>query len=367
MEKMIVDDLTLEELIGKGSFSNIYISTKKCNPKKYATKQMEREKIEKEPKCMSYLKSEIIVLKNLKHRNIIKFEELKKTKKHFYIIMEYCNGGTLSQALKKYKEKYGKSFNEEIVQYFMRQIINAFKYIHGKKVIHRDIKLDNILLNYENEEDKKNLNLLKAKIKIIDFGFSCRMDKSSLKYSACGTPYNIDPLILENAFKGKQFGYDMKADVWSLGTICYEMLIGKHVFDTNSMRNLLYKIDKGEYKVPTNLSQEVISFLNAMLQYDSHDRLNTLELSKHVFLTKDIKDFHRIDIKKISNNIYGETLNLNAKKNLSIWAIFNSEDEERLTKIKGNQFDKNKDEKENQNTSNNDKNDNEIKGPILPD
>ena len=165
MKKMIVDDLTLEELIGKGSFSNIYISTKKGNPKKLATKQMEREKIEKEPRLMSYLKSEIIILKNLKHRNIIKFEELKKTKKHFYIIMEYCNGGTLSQALKKYQEKYGASFNEEIVQYFMRQIINAFKYIHGKKVIHRDIKLDNILLNYENEEDKKKLKFIKSQNK----------------------------------------------------------------------------------------------------------------------------------------------------------------------------------------------------------
>ena len=366
MEKMIVDDLTLEELIGKSSFGSIYLSTKQNNPKKYATKRFDRNEIEKDPKILSYLKHEIIILKNLKHPNIIKFEELKKTTNHYYIIMEYCNGGDLSQALKKYQEKYGKSFNEEIVQYFMRQIINAFKYIHGKKVIHRDIKLENILLNYENEEDKKNLNLLKATIKIIDFGFSCRMDKSSLKYTVCGTPLNMDPRVFLCNLQRMQLGYDMKADVWSLGTICYEMLIGKHVFDTNSMREFIYKIQNGGYKVPTNLSLEVISFLNAMLQYNPHDRLNTLELSKHVFLTRDIKDFHSIDIQKISENVHGKILNLNAKKKLSFWAIFQFEDEERLTQIKGNQFYKTNNEKDNKNSSNND-NKNEIKGPMLPD
>ena len=144
------------------------------------------------------------------------------------------------------------------------------------------------------------------------------------------------------------------------------MLIGKHVFDTNSMKELIFKIANGGYKVPTNLSLEVISFLNAMIQHESDDRLNTLELSKHVFLTRDIKDFHPIDIQKISENVDGKTLNLSSKKKLSFWAIFNSEDEERLTQIKGNQFDKTNNEKDNKNSSNND-NKNEIKGPMLPD
>ena len=86
--------------------------------------------------------------------------------------MEFCNGGELSKALEKYQSKYGCSFSEEIVKHLMRQNINAFQYIHKLKIIHRDIKLDNILLNYETEEDKNNLNLMKATIKIIDFGFA---------------------------------------------------------------------------------------------------------------------------------------------------------------------------------------------------
>ena len=337
---MIVDNLILEKCLGKGSFGEVYLTTKKGSDKKYATKKFEREQIEG-TEAMKYLKNEIIILQNLKHPNIVKFEDVKKTKKHFYIVMEYCNGGELSQALEKYQEKYGKPFSQEIVQHLMRQIIDAFRYIHSLKIIHRDIKLDNILLNFENEEDKVNLNMMKATAKIIDFGFACRISKSGLQYSTLGSPINMDPIILKKLSSGRkarQLGYDIKADIWSLGTICYEMLIGKSAFDAEDMDELVSKIEDGTYTVPTNLSKEVISFLNAMLQYDSHQRLNSLELSRHVFLTKDVKDFQSIDMKKISKKVSNDKLNINVKRNKSIWAIFNADDEDKLTKISGNQF-----------------------------
>ena len=346
---MIVDNLTLEKCLGKGAFGEVYLTTKKGSNEKFATKKLEREQIEKS-EAMKYLKNEIIILQNLKHPNIVRFEDVKKTKKHFYIVMEYCNGGELSKALEKYQEKYRRPFSEEIVQHLMRQIIGAFKYIHGLKIIHRDIKLDNILLNFESEEDKANLNMMKANCKIIDFGFACRISKSGLQYSTLGSPINMDPIILKKlnstGRKARQLGYDQKADIWSLGTICYEMLIGKSAFDAEDMDELVSKIENGTYSVPTNLSKEVISFLNAMLQYDSHDRLNSLELSRHVFLTRNVKDFHPIDMKKVSKKVDSKGLNINVKRNKSIWAIFNAEDEEKLTKIKGNQLDQPIDEQE---------------------
>ena len=338
---MIVDNLILEKCIGRGSFGEVYITKKKGDDKIYATKKLEREKIEK-TEAIKYLKNEIIILQNLNHPNIVKYEDIKKTKKHFYIVMEFCNGGELSKALEKYQSKYGKPFSQEIVQHLMRQIIDAFRYLHGLKIIHRDIKLDNVLLSFENEQDKESLNMMKAIVKIIDFGFACRVSKSGLQYSTLGSPINMDPIILKKlnskGRKARQLGYDIKADVWSLGTICYEMLIGKPAFDAEDMEDLVKKIENGTYSVPTNLSKEVISFLNAMLQYDSHDRLNTLELSKHVFLTRNIKDFHQIDMKKVSKKVDEKGLNINVKKNTSIWAIFNADDEEKLTKISGNQF-----------------------------
>ena len=124
------------------------------------------------------------------------------------------------------------------------------------------------------------------------------------------------------------------------------MLIGKSAFDAEDMDELVSKIEDGTYSVPTNLSREVISFLNAMLQYDSHSRLNSMELSRHVFLTRDVKDFHPIDIQKVSKKVDKTGLKINVKRNKSIWAIFNADDEDKLNKINGNQLDKPINEKE---------------------
>ena len=341
---MIVDNLTLEKCLGKGAFGEVYlISRKGDDKKKYATKKIDREEVEK-GEGIKYLKNEIIILQYLRHPNIVRFEEVKKTKKHYYIVMEYCNGGELSKALEKYIEKYGKPFSEEIVQHLMRQIIDAFKFMHERKIIHRDVKLDNILLNYETEEDKKNLNLMKAQVKIIDFGFSCKIDKSGLQFTALGSPINMDPIILKklnsSSKKERQLGYNQKADIWSLGTICYEMLIGKSAFDADDMEDLVNKIENGSYNVPTNLSHEVVSFLNGMLQYEGNNRLTADQLSRHSFLTKNVKDFTPLSLNK-TNKV------MNTKKlNQSIWAIFGANDENKLMNIAGNEFIKPIDEKE---------------------
>ena len=341
---MILDDYTLEKSLGKGAFGEVFLTTKKGTKKLFATKKIERAQVDS-GHSVKYLINEIQILKELNHPNIVKFEEIKKTKNHYYIIMEYCNGGELYKTLEKYMDKNKKPFNQEIVQHLMRQIIEAFKYIHGKNIIHRDIKLENILLSYDSEEDRKNLNIMKANIKIIDFGFAAKIEKAGLKYTTLGSPINMDPIILnELQKKGKKtrkLGYDQKADIWSLGTICYEMLIGKCVFDADDLDDLVKKVENGTYTVPTSLSREVISFLNGMLQYDANQRLNINQLAKHSFLTKKVKDFESLDMKKVSKkNMDKSKLKINVKKNKSIWAIFNEEDEDKLMKIKADCYDK---------------------------
>ena len=251
--------------------------------------------------------------------------------------MEFCNGGNLDKVLEKYKEKFGRPFSEEIVQHLMRQIIDGFKYIHSNKAIHRDIKLENILLNFEKEKDIKELNLMEATVKICDFGVSCFINDSGKLYSTLGSPINMDPVILKKAkaegHKLKDLAYDQKADIWSLGTICYEILIGNYAFDANDMDELVEKIENGTYTVPTSLSSEIVSFINGMLQYDSQKRLTCNELIKHPFLTKEVKDFHSINLKKVSKNVEGNELKINTRKNKSIWAIFNATDEKKLVCI----------------------------------
>ena len=332
---MQVDNLILEKLLGKGSFGEVHLTKITGDSKLYATKVYDRERIEN-TEAFKYLTNEINIMHNLNHPNIVKFIQVKKTKKHYYIVMEYCNGGELEKALEKYQLKYGKPFSEEIVQHLMRQIISAFKYMHANQIMHRDIKLENILVNFESEKDKNDLNMLKATVKIIDFGFACKIGKNALTYTTIGNPMNMSPLILKKLTshgKVRQLGYDMKADIWSLGAICYQMLIGKAAFDADDIDELVEKIEKGIYKVPTNLSKEVVSFLNGMLQYEPQARLTAEQLYNHQFLQENIQNFHTIDLNQVSNRVKKNELEIDTKKNKSIWAIFNEDVENKLNKI----------------------------------
>ena len=330
---MQIDNYILEKQLGAGAFGEVYLSKLATDPSKlFATKVYERKKIEGTGQ-FKYLTNECNIMHDLNHPNIVKLVDVKKTKNHYYIMMEYCNGGELEGALEKYKEKYGKPFSEELVQYFMRQIIDAFKYIHANGVIHRDIKLENILLHYKTEEDKNNLNLMNATAKIIDFGFACKISGNNLAHTAVGSPLNAAPVILKKMTgESAKLGYDQKADIWSLGSICYHMLIGKPIFDAEDMDDLISKVEKGSYKLPANLSREIVSFLNGMLQYEPKNRLTAEQLSNHEFLRNNVKDFHKIDLTSISGKVSGNQIEVNTKKNRTIWSIFNA-DEEKLMKI----------------------------------
>ena len=332
---MKIDDIVLLKCLGSGTFGEVYLSTKEGSREYYATKKLNRQEMD-EPLKKKYLQNEIQILKELDHPNIYKLKDIKMTKHNYFLVMEYINGGCLSDCLEKYQQKFKASFSEEIVQYLMRQIIDAFKYIHAKKIMHRDIKLENIMVNFSNENDKKNLNLLKAQVKIIDFGLAM---KGSMGKTVLGSPLTMDPKIIEKYANSpaskisKEEVYDQKVDIWSLGSVCYNMLIGKEVFDASTLNELVQKVEEGSYSVPTSISREIVSFLNSMLQYKSEKRLSAAELANHPFLTKNVKDFKKIDTKKVSKKIGKNGLNINIKNNQTIWSIFNEEDEKKLLNI----------------------------------
>ena len=326
---MIVDNYIIGKLLREEYYGKVHISKKKGDDKNlYATRILEREKIEKEKDLYNYLNKEINILQSLKHPNIVKLEDIKKTKTHFYLTMEYCNGADLPKALEKYKEKYGKPFSEEIVQHLMTQLISAIKYIHEKGIIHKNINLENIMLNFENEKDIKDLNLMKANVKIIDFFHSSKKSKP-------GLPINASPSTLK---KLKLGGYnikmadndDQKVDIWSLGTIFYEILIGKPIFDADDLNEQIDKVEQGDYYVPKNISFETVSFMNGMLQQEPKKRLNAEQLLKHPFLTKNINEFTPIDMNKYADklklNEEGMII-INTKNNESVWSVFNEDKE----------------------------------------
>ena len=333
---MQIDDLILTKSLGKGAFGEVFLTQKKGHKEFYATKRLDRAFSEK-PENIKRLANEITILKKINHPNIVRLIDLKKTKSHCYIVMEYCNGGDLSSCLKKYKFTHNKPFPEYILQYLMRQIVNGLNFLHTHKIIHRDLKLDNILVNFNSENDKKSLNMMKAVVKIIDFGFATRLQssKSNLTYTVLGTPTNMDPQLLQNMEqKTKNItGYDDKADIWSLGTLCYEMLVGHMAFSASSMQELYQKVKKGTYSLPPNVSEEVFSFINSMLQKDPNKRLSASQLLKHDFLVKNVNQFKPMDVRKIPGIIstgQGGVVNVNTGggqnkiNNLpdTVWDIF---------------------------------------------
>ena len=330
---MIVEDLTLIKQIGKGSFGEVFITSKAGTKELFATKKVKKSMVTAE-KVKKYFNNELFILKNVNHPNIVKLYDIKQTLNNFYLVFDLCNGGGLSNCLERYKKKHdGKPFPENIVQHLMKQIVSGMKYLHNKKILHRDIKLDNILVKFETDEDKDNDNYFKATIKIIDFGFARYLENDSLAQSILGSPINMDPKILMKMRKienNQSFGYDQKADIWSLGTVCYELLIGAPPFDASSYDDLVSKLQKGSYKIPNqlNLSKQSISFINAMLQFDPQQRYDINQLAAHEFLNKDCNSFDKMNLTKAQNDshISGKNIILTAKDELkqSFWNLFDS-------------------------------------------
>ena len=334
-----IGEYKLTKFLGKGSYGEIYLAEKPNDKRLYAAKILDRKQMDL-PNAKIYLDMEIKISEELNHPNIVKFFGKFEDKSHYYLIYEYCNGGTLTQCVEKYMNTYKEPFSIEIIQHFMIEIISAFCHIHSNNIIHRDIKLDNILLSYENENDKKNFNLMASKIKIIDFGVATKLGPGELAYVAAGSPMNMSPLVLKkytNAGGLEKFqGYNEKADIWSLGTIFYQLLTGNFLFNANNMKELIEKVDEGNYSVPINknFSKEVVSFLNCMLQYNPEDRISVQDLAQHDFITENPSTFHKTDLSKIFDKIDKDQLLINIKKNTTICKVFNAPSEKKLNSLK---------------------------------
>ena len=298
----MVEDLTLIKRLDIDQFGDIYLSSKKGDNSYYATHICKKISSLSEFGPLFYLKNYISICLDTNHPNIIKLFEIKETKDKIFLVKEYFNGGTLRAFLEK---NNNDPLSEEITQYIMRQLIEAVKYLHDKKIIHRDLQLDNIIINYDDENNSINNNIMEGKFKIFNLMCSCYLAKGELAHRIIGNPVYMDPNI-EN-----EDGYDEKVDLWNLGLIFYELLMGKTPFESRE------KINKGDYFVPTSISKEALSFLNCMLQYEPKKRKNADILYNHPFLRKNVNNFTKIkeDMDKseikmnIKNNDY-EILNV---------------------------------------------------------
>lgn len=311
---MEYSDLTFTE-IRKIGHNNICLASKEEGKIKYTTFVIDISKL-KNKLYKKFVNNQIYILRNIHHPNVIKFIDKLITKKQILILTEYYNGGTLLNFLNDYLKNYHRPPPEEIVQYIMRQIIDGLKYLHDKKIVHRDLKCEHIMINYEDEYDKENNNIMKSKIVITDFFSSAYLKKGQLSGEIIGTPVYMDPGILNKRCKipgYENYKYDEKVDIWSLGIIFCELLTGYNPFSSISFEELLKKVNNGDYYLPTNLSKETVSFLYCMLQYYPSKRTSIDILFKHEFLRKDIKKFKKLNLNILKFYRYNYKIKMNTR------------------------------------------------------
>ena len=289
------------KLLGEGAFASVYLEQDEISKQLYATKIINEKKIG--PQAKKYLENEIKILNMINHQNIIKLYHVLKSQDYTFLVMEYCNGDSLYKNL--YTNNHGQPFPERLVQRIMKKLLTGVNFLHQNGIIHRDLKLGNILLKYENELNK---DIYSAEIKIIDFNSSYIHGTSEPKTFVGTVPY-MAPSVAQKYYNPyNSYPYNEKIDIWSLGIICYEMLFGKRLFPNKNDNEIINNILICNFKIPKTISVQARTFLLSMLQKDEINRLSASQLLNHEFI---IGDYHNFT--KYSNGININN-NLNQEK-----------------------------------------------------
>ncbi|KAG9292597.1 hypothetical protein G9A89_006968 [Geosiphon pyriformis] len=267
--------LQLGDCLGKGAFGSVYRALNLETGEAFAVKQVKLSNIRKSE--LDVIMMEINLLRNLNHANIVKYIGFEKTKESLFIILEYCENGSLHTICKK----FGK-FPENLVAVYISQVLEGLLYLHEQGVIHRDIKGANILTT------KQGL------VKLADFGVATKTSTLN-DGSVVGSPYWMAPEIIELS------GATTKSDVWSVGCVVIELLEGKPPYSHLDPMPALYAIVQDEHPpLPESASPAVKNFLMHCFQKDPNLRVTAKKLLKHPWIANSRKT---ASIDSLQNNI----------------------------------------------------------------
>jgi serine/threonine protein kinase len=317
--------------------SSVYLAIDSKKNILTAIKSIPKNKMDQE--AQKNFRRELQNLHNLKHPNIIHILDYLNNQSYNYIVLEYCNGGNLREYLQKYMEKNKAPLNEFFIQKILRQIAPALEFMHSKNIIHRDIKLENILLNFNTypniPKNGKRPQALKFSEKSLNKDFSAKITglnfskdliQDNMGSTILGTPLYMSPDVVERLDNKTNKKYNTSADLWSLGVITYELLTGTTPFVGSKYEEVFQNIEKGSYKLPKKLkpSIEIISFINGLLQYYPEKRYDWEQIKQHPFLTKNVEDFNFVDLELYSDGEKKE-VEINSKsgdKDNLLWIFF---------------------------------------------
>ena len=264
-KKMLcISDYVFIEELGKGSYAVVKLAIYKPTKEKFAIKIYNKQKLSNSQKN-NYIKNEISVLRYLNSPNIMKLYKVIHTQHYLYLVMEYIDGISLLDVIQNDPKK---RINESRCKKLFYQIVKAISYCQSKNICHRDIKLENILVQ------KNDI------IKIIDFGFAIKCRKNQYQKLLCGTLCYMPPEIVNR----KEYN-PFYSDIWSLGVLLYAMLFGIFPFRGDNDEIIMDLINENDLTFPEDedicVSEDVKDLLKGIFVTEPCKRLKPDEILEH--------------------------------------------------------------------------------------
>ncbi|KFU90145.1 Serine/threonine-protein kinase Nek5 [Chaetura pelagica] len=264
-----MDKYEIVKQIGEGSFGKIFLAKGKEDNEKCVIKEINFTKVNQQNlDGKEASQKEVILLAKMKHANIVTFYASLQEKNKLYIVMEYCDGGDLMQRINM---QQGVLFDEDQILSWFVQISLGLKHIHDKKILHRDVKAQNIFLSNNGKVAKLG-----------DFGIARQLNSTmEFAHTCVGTPYYLSPEICENR------PYNNKTDIWSLGCVLYELCALKHPFEGSSLHQLVMKICRGRFHpVSPKYSYDLRILICQLFKVSPRDRPSINSILRKPFLQK---------------------------------------------------------------------------------
>ncbi|XP_044732519.1 aurora kinase C-like [Chrysoperla carnea] len=260
-ESWIINDFDIGRALGKGKFGHVYLAREKNSKFIVALKVLFKSQILANG-VERQVRREVEIQTHLRHPNILRMYGYFHDDSRIYLILEYAKGGTCYAKLQS--QPFGR-FDERTTATYIRQIADALRYCHDKKVIHRDIKPENLLIGAQGE------------VKIADFGWSVHAP-SSKRTTLCGTLDYLPPEMINGST------HNERVDLWSLGVLCYEFLVGKPPFETESYEETYKKISQGIYSFPSHVTSGPRDLITKLLKKNPEERLSISNILIHPWI-----------------------------------------------------------------------------------